>query len=381
MGRSGRDEVIAQVRDAWLEVALSDGDPDPDGAERALIRAFRAVGFRAPRVTWAPSPWAGAIEQARAKHRGDGEVERRGDRRFGTLATSVAPARDATAEPAWALVHRQAFGARHADRAGLDAASAAALDRMRTALAADVHTWVMDPVTEALQESLDAADTPEPLRAELSLWHLAHLPGQWEAAELAWAEAADRLGGRAPSEVAVALADLARAGVGLWWCRRATVVLTPRPLRATRDAQGRLHSEGARPALVWSDGWGVHAWHGVRVPADLAAGRWDLARISAEPDPRLRRCAAERMGWPRFIASAGLSAVGVPAPDPGRDDAELVLYDLPAGLIADEPARLLLCEGGAVGVTVPAGFDNPVAAAAWSYGLDAETYAGADRRC
>ena len=51
---------------------------------------------------------------------------------------------------------------------------------------------------------------------------------------------------------------------------------------------GRLHGEGG-PAVAWPDGFAIHAWHGVRVPADVVErpGVLDPAGVIAEPNIEL----------------------------------------------------------------------------------------------
>lgn len=68
-------------------------------------------------------------------------------------------------------------------------------------------------------------------------------------------DAADRLRG---------LQTIARHA-GWWWPFAGAVILSERPCRLSRDERGRLHAEDG-PAIQYPDGWGVWAWHGVRVP-------------------------------------------------------------------------------------------------------------------
>jgi len=140
--------------------------------------------------------------------------------------------------------------------------------------------------------------------------------------------------------------------------------------------------------MTYPDGWGIHAWHGTRVPADLIETGWDTDRILREPNAEVRRCAIERMGWPEFIAAAGLAQVGGAVPDPGNPGQRLALYDVPEQ-IYDEPVRVLVATNGTperdgtrrtFGLTVPADITDPVAAAAWTYDLDAREYARLEHR-
>jgi hypothetical protein len=122
------------------------------------------------------------------------------------------------------------------------------------------------------------------------------------------------------------------------------------------------------------------------VSPDLLAG-WDHKRILSEPNTEVRRAAIEVVGWDRFIVDAGLTSVHE-APDPGNPGQRLALFDVPEQ-IYDAPVRVLLCTNGSperdgarhrFGLTVPASIENAVSAAAWTYNLPANEYAGMKRR-
>jgi hypothetical protein len=180
-------------------------------------------------------------------------------------------------------------------------------------------------------------------------------------------------------------AVLARS-CGWWWPREGHCVVSERPVVTHFEAgdEPRLHN-GNGPAVAYGDGFALHFWHGTRVPA------WVIddpthERIAAERNVEVRRCAVERLGWQRFLDGADLALVGT-APDPGNHGHELRLYDQPAGWGARQ--RLLVTVNGSVerdgtrrryGLRVPAWFDDPVDAAAWTYGLTGAQYALLVRR-
>ncbi len=149
----------------------------------------------------------------------------------------------------------------------------------------------------------------------------------------------------------------------------------------------RLHCDTG-PAVAWSDGWGVYSWHGTRVPADLIEQGWSTDQILTEPNAEIRRCAIERMGWPQFIIESGMKQIGKSVADPGNPGQKLALYDIPK--IFTEPVKVLLCTNATIerdgtrhqfGITVPAIITDPVAAAAWSFGLTANEYGALERAC
>jgi len=189
---------------------------------------------------------------------------------------------------------------------------------------------------------------------------------------------------------AYAAADTA----GWWWPHKQFVMVSDRPVvlhleqaQPTGWGSHRLHCETG-PAIAWADGWALWYWHGTQVPQALIDGRWTTDDILREPNSEIRRCAIERMGWPEFVAAAGLRQVGKTMPDPGNPGHTIALYDVPEQ-IYDEPVRVLLCTNGTAerdgtrhqfGLTVPASVLTPVAAAAWGYGLNPSQYAQMQRR-
>lgn len=177
---------------------------------------------------------------------------------------------------------------------------------------------------------------------------------------------------------------------------RDIAILTDRPTVMARDSQGRLHNPTG-PAIEYADGFGVSAWHGTRVPADLITPGWDLPTALRHDNAEVRRCAIERIaglaGWAGIITAAGWEQVGKPHPDPGNPGQTLALYHVPAdhyGGLYPEPVRLLHCVNATVerdgtrhefGLTVPAGIGDPVEAAAWTFGLTSDEYARVQRAC
>jgi hypothetical protein len=214
------------------------------------------------------------------------------------------------------------------------------------------------------------------------------VPGQFDAATLAHYEMLDGYVRANPDVAAMhAVMEIARSA-GPWWPFANTVVISERPTAIHLDDQQRLHHPTG-PAVTYPDGWGVHAWHGVRVPANLIEGEpWTAERILTEPNTEIRRSAIERIGWDRFIDDAGLRPLGEPVPDPGNSGQLLALYEPPGGLYRGR-VRVLLCTNGSIerdgtrrrfGLTVPGRFNDPVAAAAWTFGWTFDQYAALEHR-
>jgi hypothetical protein len=186
-------------------------------------------------------------------------------------------------------------------------------------------------------------------------------------------------------------AELARSA-GWWWPDRGLCVMSERPAEVSIEpAPGGLHGEvrlhrSNDPAVRYPDGTHVYVVHGTYVP-DWVVEDPTVERIHFEPNVEVRRTAIERIGWDTYIDQAGLDCVAS-APDPGNRDSGLYLYQVPQQGW-DAPTRVLVVVNGSAepdgrrrryGLTVPTDIDDPVAAAAWTYGLTADQYSKLLRR-
>ena len=124
-----------------------------------------------------------------------------------------------------------------------------------------------------------------------SLW------GQHDAGWLSWASYLDDVMGLTCLSRGLRQAG---ANAGWWWAYQGVAILTERPKRLVRDGQGRLHS-GDSLALEYPDGWGIYAWHGVRVPERVIRGDYSAHDALRESNAEVRRAMIERMGAERFF--------------------------------------------------------------------------------
>jgi hypothetical protein len=105
-----------------------------------------------------------------------------------------------------------------------------------------------------------------------------------------------------------------------WWPHRRFVMVVERPTVIHRElvtptrprgwGSHRLHGEDG-PAVAWPDGWGVYAWHGIRVPRQVIEAPETLtaAQIKAEPNAEIRRVMLTRFGEDRFVRDGALERV------------------------------------------------------------------------
>jgi len=148
----------------------------------------------------------------------------------------------------------------------------------------------------------------------------------------------------------------------------------------------RLHCADG-PAVRWRDGTALYALHGVVVPADLVESQWTPKQIMREPNLEVRRVAIEHLGWERWIAECALQPIHGPVPDPGNPGNSLTLYNVP-GNVVGQWLHLLLCvnaspeRDGSVrryALIVPGNINDAVAAAAWTFATDTNTYRALQR--
>ena len=94
--------------------------------------------------------------------------------------------------------------------------------------------------------------------------------------------------------------------IGWFWPHEKICWATPRPVALHRDDRGRLHNP-AGLAIAYPDGWGLYAWHGTRVLAQviLSPESLTIAQITAEQNAEVRRVMLERFGQDRYIRESG----------------------------------------------------------------------------
>jgi len=270
-----QEALLPVVRDEWLAVGLSTERADRPAAEAAARLAYEKAGLDAPRlVIWLRSPLEGSVGAAMLPGLLSRLAERDGqvwDQVWGQVGGQV-----------WGQVRDQVRG-----QVG---------DQVRDQVWGQVRDQVRDQVWGQVRDQVWG-------QVRMSLW------GQHDAGWLGWADAFGRLG--IDTSLSLGLQGVARSA-GWWWAFRDAVILTERPLVLNRDVRGRLHCETG-PAIAYPDGFGVWAWHGVRVPRDVietGADELTIGRVLEERNAEVRRVLIERMGHARYLAKSGARQVG-----------------------------------------------------------------------
>jgi hypothetical protein len=350
----------AEIRAEWLGWALSTLPAERLAAEAAISGLYRRIGLAPPRFHWVSSPVAAlATVPPGVRLRPSETVERMSEwplpPQFSALIRQLC--RELDAQVRW--VHQPMDHLIRRDvRSPLSRSSGSSLFISLRAAHGSQHypgsawygaqcvSWVAH--YDALRRAAGVVFTPEQTR-QFDLW-----------------------------------ATVARS-CGWWWPRDGVCVISERPVALHTEVWGdhgeaRLHCADG-PAVRYADGWDVYAWHGSRVPSWVVTDP-SVRRIAREANVEVRRCAIEHIGWASYIDRAGLRLVAS-APDPGNPGSELRLYDM------RKETRVLLAVNGSVerdgrrrryGLTVPSFFEDPIAAAGWTYGLPAEQYSLLARR-
>ncbi|MFE7313309.1 DUF6745 domain-containing protein [Streptomyces sp. NPDC057555] len=324
----------------WRRVAAATGAADRGAAEEGVRLAYRLAGLAEPeRVEWAASPRA-AVARVLAAPPGE-------------LGASV---RDAVRSRPWAAE-------RDARHAALGRASwSAHWQRTGGRLWDTTRTLTERMARGVVEELAGAAEGPAAVR--LALLDAVH--GQHDAPWLAAFGTADgRLAG---------LAAVARSA-GWWWPYEKVAIVAERPAELHRDEAGRLDRADG-PALAFTDGFALHAWRGMPVPAaflDELAGLTP-ERIRTEENAELRRVMLEFYGYDRYLAESGAR--------PLHRDETGVLWRI--DLADDEPVVMVEVINSTpepdgtrrtYWLRVPPRTRTAREGVAWTFGLGAESYA------
>ncbi|MEV1053004.1 DUF6745 domain-containing protein [Streptomyces sp. NPDC049887] len=343
-----------QYMDKWRAVAAATGPADRAAAEDGLRLAYRAAGLTAPaRFVWVDSPRA-AVTAVRS------------------LEDAGRSVRDEVRTVPWAeerrRVHDDLGPAGWTELWGRSGAllwdtTRALAERIRTGVADALAEETAVPDGEADGEDTEAADSE---RKAVRMVLLDAVLGQHDAA---WLAAFDGRSDR--------LAGLARVAehAGWWWPFEKAVVICERPVELHRDEAGRL-DRGDGPALAFPDGFALHAWRGMPVPAEFLAGLASLTpeRIRTEENAELRRVMLEFYGYERYLTESDARPVhrdetGVLWRIALSDDEDVTMVEVVNSTPEPDGTHKTYW------LRVPPTARTAKEGVAWTFGLDAEAYA------
>ncbi|SNS63119.1 DUF6745 domain-containing protein [Actinomadura mexicana] len=362
----------------WQAAAFATGPADRARAEAGVAAAYTSAGLKPPeRYLWVPSPVRGAVVAAVIAGHGE-TLEKAG--RDGLLERARADLGDSEAGPSVLTDVRtrpwEAERAAACSELGPEqwprmwAETGGMLWDQVQALVTRVRGAVGEQAQRRPGARRNRRSTPEgdAAGALLRAATLDAVLGQHDGPWLALFESLGRLDGPLAG-----LAEVARSA-GWWWPYERLVILSERPSELHRDEPGRLH-RGNGPALAYPDGFGLHAWRGMPIPAGFVASLTDLTpdRISSEQNAELRRVMLEIFGYDRYLAETGAR--------PRHRDETGVLWTIE--LPGDEPVAMVEVVNSTPEpdgthrtyyLRVPPDTQTARAGVAWTFGVDEADY-------
>ncbi|MFJ2501893.1 DUF6745 domain-containing protein [Streptomyces sp. NPDC086796] len=327
-----------QYVDSWRAVAAATGAADRSAAEDGLRLAYRSAGLAEPeRIVWVDSPRAAVAA-----------VEK--------LVDAGRSVRDEIRTRPWAQERRRMYDELGpAGWSALWSATGAQLWETTAALAERIRAGVVADLSEGPEDASD-----------VRLVLLDAVLGQHDAA---WLAAFDGRGDRLDG-----LAEVARHA-GWWWPYERAAVISERPEALHRDEAGRL-DRGDGPALAYRDGFALHAWRGMPVPAEFLEELNSLTpkRIREEENAELRRVMLEFYGYDRYLTESGA--------EPVHRDETGVLWRI--ALDGDEDVVMVEVVNSTpepdgthrvYWLRVPPGTRTAKDGVAWTFGLQGDAYA------
>ena len=139
-------------------------------------------------------------------------------------------------------------------------------------------------------------------------------------------------------------------------------LVSERPTEIHFDNRGLLHNENEM-SVKFSDGWGVHSWHGIRVPGDWIENKKSITPQIAlhHENVEQRRAACEILGWNNILRELNAATIDKSAnPFVG----ELLEVDIPD--IGKERFLRVMCgTGREFALPVPPDMQRASQAQAW----------------
>ncbi|MGW6023875.1 DUF6745 domain-containing protein [Streptomyces sp. NPDC055099] len=256
----------------WRRVVAATGPADRAAAEAGVRLAYRRAGLPEPeRIRWAASPREAARLIAAERDA------------LGRSVRDVVRGRPWAAERA--AVHARLGPGGWGERWN---ATGARLWDITQALTSRIRAGVVEELTDGGHQAQTA----------VRLVLLDAVLGQHEAA---WLCAFDTSDGSALDGIAA----VARSA-GWWWPFEREAIVCERPSELHRDEAGRLDRADG-PAVAFPDGFALHAWRGMPVPAEFLRELSALTpeRIRGEGNAELRRVMLEHYGYDRYLDESG----------------------------------------------------------------------------
>ena len=145
--------------------------------------------------------------------------------------------------------------------------------------------------------------------------------------------------------------------------------VSERPEHLELDENERLHCETG-PAMIYPDGFSVHAWHGTVFPEEWIKSKPTASEALYWRNIEQRRVACEMLGWESILNE--LDCISLDK-DEDPEIGELVSVTIP-GIGEDNFLRVSCGTGRNFALPVPPEMKTARQANAWTWGLEPEQY-------
>lgn len=193
--------------------------------------------------------------------------------------------------------------------------------------------------------------------------------GHTESHWIAYYLFAEKIGVEYPkenSELLQCWATIAKS-IGWWTPYEDHCFISDRPRVVKFDNEKRLHREDGL-AIEYSDGWGIAAWHGTRIPREWILDKKSLtAKIALTwSNIEQRRAACEILGWVNVLNELQAKTLDR---DEDPEIGELLEVEIPE--IGTEKFLKVQCgTGRTFALPVPPEMKTALQANAWTFGID-----------
>ena len=286
----GQEKRLAQAYEEWLAVGRSTANLDRSAAENVVIELYARIGKPKPLVLFFSSPMMCMLAR--------GWLLGLSDQLSAQLSAQLRAQLSAQLSAHLRAQLRAQLSAQLAQLAQLSAQLSAQLRAQLSAQLAQLSAQLRAQLSAQLSAQLDQlsdqlSDQLDQLSDQRFWW--AYFSGQhWCGWEAFWAFCRE-IGVRYTAEQSAHLDLWMRQAKELhWWFPYEGIVLvSERHTSLHVDDRGRLHHP-TELACGYSDGWGIHAWHGTRIPETYFQREAAGPEILAERNAEVRRALIER---------------------------------------------------------------------------------------
>jgi hypothetical protein len=298
---------LPSFREQWRAVGLSTAPIHADAARRAVRELYRAGDVVEPlAVITLASPMAcliarAIVERLTNKKLGDNqrlvlEKKLRGQLR-GQLRDQLWDQlwdrlRDQLWDQLWDRLRGQ-FGDQLRDQLG-DQLRDQLRDQLGDRLRGQLGDQLRDQLGDQLRDQF--GDQLRDQLGDQNLLQDSYFIGGQDAFWLAFYEYGERIGVRFEQRTKAHFEAYKAYALSCGWMYpyKSIAFVSDRPAEIHFDAQRRLHCSTGM-AVKFRDVWGLHAWHGLRVPADIIERKdFSPADVEGQPNAELRRVLLER---------------------------------------------------------------------------------------